>query len=67
MDMTGMVFISPLGSRPDAGIDLGELGLLGLIVVGWGQQRSRLGAGSELDFPQVLPGAWIAKLDNLLG
>lgn len=67
MDMTGMVSISPLGSRPGAGIDLGELGLLGLIVVGWGQRQSRPGAASELDFPRVLPGAWTAKLDNLLG
>lgn len=54
MDGTGMVSIIPLGSRTGAGIDLAELGLLGLIVVGWGQRWSRPG----LHFPQVLPGAW---------
>lgn len=40
MDLTGMVSIIPLGSRTDAGVVLGELGLLGLIVVGWGQRWS---------------------------
>lgn len=61
MDLTGMVSIIPLGSRTDAGIDLG---LLGLIVVGWGQRWSRPGLARSCIFPKCcqVPG----KGDNLL-
>lgn len=70
MDMTGMVSISPLGSRPGAGIDLGELGLLGLIV--WAGVSGGAGRGLPRSwiFPECcqVPGQqnWIIYWDNLL-